>query len=212
MISCTEYKGQKYTPISNFECLAKDVASLPKNRNGLDTIDITYDYTNSNEVNVYSNNFINNLKFNNLPSDIVFIKIASIKLISGQKEELLEYNENIDFGGFVQYGFLNPYLKKLCVNDNNIGSGLDLSKIENVDEIQIKFNFMDKDNIIKSNKTYNLKINKKEIINTENCSNYYSIKTNFNNNFYIANGSVAFIMDTGDVYKFDEEYDRWLKI
>ena len=39
-----------------------------------------------------------------------------------------------------------------------------------------------------------------------------SIKTKVYSGLYITNGSVAFCMDTSEVYKFDEEYDRWLKL
>lgn len=210
MISCSNARGISYNPISNFDCLSSDIPYLPVNRRNKSIKDVEVDVNaNSSASEIHTNTIIHKIKLKNLSDNIDRIKIIPILDIDNNLHDL---NFNIE----------NVFHKDIILNESNVLLvDIDIENLikfikknNNVQDYKIcfKFIFLKNENVINENilKFNILKaIIKPNILNL-NTNDKQDLSIYEMNN--IPNGSIALCMDTGDVYKFDSEYDQWLKL
>lgn len=207
MITCSVYRGMSYNPISNFDCLLNDVPYLPVNKADKVIKDMNVDVkTTSSTIEFNKNTIIHKITLQNLTDDIDTIKI----------QPMIEINNNIKE---LDFNYKNIFNEDISLNKSNILLiDIDIEnmikyieKNKNIKNYTIcfKFIFSKNNNVINENI---IKFNLLEAIfksSVLNLSNTKLSNLEINN---IPNGSISLCMDTGDVYKFDEEYDKWLKL
>lgn len=225
MISCSTFRGNTNSPISNFNCLKEDIPFLPINYPEYELTNIRIDFNKTKEMQIKSNNIINKIHFDNIPLDTYYIHISNIRIYSANEQndslEFIEYKPfNLSSEKKEIFGNIAPTDKKIFINRNNPlikGMKVNISKIieEEIQNIK-KVGGSNLKNIairVKAYNSNNQKIAEKDITLEIKESNKNKQNINhFNNKEYIPNGSIAFVMDTSEVYMFDEENDRWLKI
>lgn len=227
MISCTNYRGQSYNPISQFDCLSEDIPFLPKNKKGLVVKDVIIELSNAKNT-IQDNTFLHKMKINDLPKNVNYIKINSLFIFGADDKNNIvtsispSYETAPPNAPFGHYGSFNPLLEKIKIDDNYFIADVDIKKMTKVDikdmqvvspeVVKIKRIILDvtlyENNNVVSSHQIRLDIN--DTAKTKNNNNQFNAK--IYNMSHITNGSVTFVMDTGEVYKFDEEYDRWLKV
>lgn len=222
MISCSTLRGNTNSPISNFNCLKEDIPFLPINYPVYELKKIQIDFNKSKEIQIKSYDIINKIDFNNIPENTEYICISSIRIYGTDNVEFIEYRPfNLSSEKKEIFGVIAPTDNKIFVNKNNTlikGIKINISKIieEEYQNIR-KVGGSNLKNIAIRIKAYdinNQKIAEKDITLVVKATKNTREKNinRFDNKEYIPNGSIAFVMDTSEVYMFDEENDRWLKI
>ena len=232
MITCSSYRGQSYNPISQFDCLSADIPYLPVNKEGMIVEDIEVRIVTP-ELRIKSNNFLHKIKLGEIPKETNFVQIKSLFIFGANKnnENKMSISPSIDTAPpnapFEHYGGLNPLRGKIALQgkdfflvDVDIKNMLeiDIKDMQQYDKEVIKINkiildmyfYKNEEELEKKHITLNIS-NEGDFIQKSIKEKNISNKEIYNMN-NISNGSVAFCMDTGEVYKFDEEYDRWLKL
>lgn len=226
MITCSNHRGQSYYPISQFDCLSDDVPYLPVNKENVYVNDIEI-AINTPETAIKSNTFLHKINLNGISRELNFIQIKSMFIfgVDANKVEKryisLDADKELNNKNLIHYGKLNPLYGKIKLNSNksffvdvNIKNMLEVdmenikknnSEIVEINKIVLDMCFY------KNNEEIERKYITLNILYEEDIKKEKNEIRNFDIN-NITNGSVAFCMDTGEVYKFDEEYDRWLKL
>lgn len=238
MITCSSYRGQSYNPISQFDCLADDIPYLPKNKEGIIIEDINFDYTDESalaQISVRQNTFLHKIKLDKVPDNTNYIQIKSLFIVgvdeSGTRKISISPSIETAPEGvrFEHYGGLDPTLGKIQLNgkkfffaDMNVEKMTEIdvkdmqkydSSVVKVSKIILDLYFYNDDTELGKKQIPLIVTDKKTIEQTKKKSKKnMNITTKGYSGLSITNGSVAFCMDTSEVYKFDEEYDRWLKI
>ncbi|MFR4986955.1 MAG: hypothetical protein ACLUCH_06125 [Lachnospirales bacterium] len=242
MITCSSYRGQSYNPTSQFDCLADDIPYLPKNKEGIVIEDINFDYNiSASDIKIKENTFLHKIKITNIKRNRDFIKpnfvqIKSLLIFGANRfgENKLSISPSVETAPpnapFEHYGGLSPLKGKIALNkqgfllaDVDIGqmTKVDVKDMQQYDSSVVKISkiildlYFYNNDIEVDKKRISLIITDKSIIEIQRqreIEQNKSIRTKTYSGLYITNGSVAFCMDTSEVYKFDEEYDRWLKL
>lgn len=219
MISCAVSKGNTNSPISNFNCLKEDVPFLPKNYFGHEILPLNINLNTLDQISLKENSLINKITFNDT-DNAKYISVNNIKIYGiddNQNENHIEYNkQNFAKDKKDIFDILAPLDEKFYIGDYSFIKGIKLSiqniikeekenvrDVKKIHKIIITFTTY-KDNNITENKEITLNIEDKE-------DSVYS-KNHFIVNGFVPNGSTAFVMDTSEVYIFDEDNDVWLKI
>lgn len=216
MITFSEYMGNTYSPTTSIECLSSDILFLPRNRKNEIVEDIFFNYSTNAQVSIKTNTFLHKIYLGNVPSNISHFEINDVIVLAenNDKTETLELKYNKE-----QFKDMPFVINKRVLTKNRFDISTkrllidELNKAKKINNILEKIAKITLKIILYSNDTISNEISLEIKIdgnhNIINDDNYFY--DNFDK-FYIGNGSIAFCMDTTDVYKFDEEYDRWLKI
>ncbi len=228
MISCSTSRGNINSPISNFDCLKHDVPFLPRNNLNNVIKDININLVDLPEIDIQKNAIINRVILNKLPNETEYIEFKHIKIFGYDNElqnvETVEYSyENFPTIKSHYFGLFAPIKQKISMKNYKVLNGKinideflnfelkelkkSVSEVTTINKISVVINCIKKDGSEEDKEViFNIEEKKNIELNQEHYVKYYFT------NERIPNGSIAFVMDTSEAYKFDEEYDIWRKI
>lgn len=223
MITCSSYRGQAFNPISQFDCLSTDVPNLPRNKKGRVIEDISINCNLPSEITIKENTFLHKINLFDMPKEANYIQVKSLYIFRSNELEknktsippsIIRASKRDDYK---HYGGLDPNIGKIDVSkEKYLLVDIDIDAIQKnefeggkINKIILDLYFYKDDKEIK-NIQFSFIITVGEHLIQENL-NKHGIFSSYDT-LNITNGSIAFCMDTSEVYKFDEEYDRWLKL